>query len=64
LDGNINIKKANIGGINDIKYPTRNNQESLADSIHFDINVMIKRGNAIINTIGAINETSRDYKRL
>ncbi len=64
MDGNINITKVNIGGINDIKYPTRNNQESLADSLNFGINVMIKRGNAIANTIGAINKTSRDYKRL
>ncbi|CAF2931627.1 unnamed protein product [Rotaria sp. Silwood2] len=33
------------GGINEIKYPTRNSHPSFVDFIHFDTNKMIKRGN-------------------
>jgi hypothetical protein len=57
LDGLINITKVSIGGTNEIKYPVRNNHESLDDFIHFDTKVIIRRGNArIINTIGAVNK--------
>jgi hypothetical protein len=51
----MNRTKVNIGGINEIKYPERNNQESFADCIHFDTNMMIKRGNARrTKTIGPV----------
>ncbi len=45
--------KVSNGGINDIKYPKRNNHESLADFIQPGANDIIKRGIArIINTHG------------
>jgi hypothetical protein len=53
----MNTTKVSIGGINEIKYPKRNNHTSLLDFIHFDTNVIIKRGNArITNKIGAVNK--------
>jgi hypothetical protein len=44
LDGKTNKINVNKGGIKEIKYPTRNNQESLVDFIQADVNEMIKRG--------------------
>jgi hypothetical protein len=53
----MNITKVSIGGINEIKYPKRNNHESLTDFIHFDTKIMIKRGNPRITSIsGAVNK--------
>ncbi len=55
LDGNTNKIKVNNGGINEMKYPKRNNHESLVDFIQPDANEMIKRGIArIANTDGPI----------
>ncbi len=49
--------KVNISGINDIKYPIRNNHKSLADFIHFDANAMIRRGTArITKRTGAVSK--------
>jgi len=49
--------KVIIDGINEIKYPARNNHESPDDFIHFDKNEMISRGTAsITSTTGAINK--------
>ncbi len=40
-----------------MKYPKRNNHESLSDFTHFDAKAIIIRGNArITNTIGAVNK--------
>jgi hypothetical protein len=51
------MTKVSIDGINEIKYPTRNNHESLTDFIHFDTKVIIKRGNPrITSTSGAVNK--------
>ncbi len=53
----MNITKVSIGGINEIKYPIRNDQESFVDFIHFDTKEMIKRGNARrTNRTGAVNK--------
>jgi hypothetical protein len=55
FDGKTNKIKVNNGGINEIKYPKRNNHESLVDFIQPDVNEMIKRGiPRIINTHGPI----------
>jgi hypothetical protein len=53
LDGKTNKIKVSNGGINDIKYPRRNNHESLPDFIQPDVNDIIKREiPRIINTHG------------
>ena len=44
-DGKTNtINVNNVGRINEIKYPNRNNYESLVDFIQPVVNVIIKRG--------------------
>ncbi len=49
--------KVRIGGINEIKYPVRNNHASPLDFKHFDTKLIINRGNArITKTIGAVNK--------
>ncbi len=56
VDGNTNTTKVSIDGINEMKYPTRNNHASSVDFIQPETNEMIKRGIArMIKTIGAIN---------
>ena len=51
------MRKVIIGGMNAMKYPQRNNQESRVDIIHFDKYEIIKRGNARRNkTADAINK--------
>ena len=46
-----------MGGINEIKYPQRNNHASSDVFIHLDIDIRIKRGNArVTNTIGAVSK--------
>jgi hypothetical protein len=60
FDGKTNKIKVNNGGINEIKYPNRNNHESLVDFIQPDVNEMIKRGiPRIINTHGPIKRFLR-----
>ncbi len=44
VDGKTNKIKVNNDGINEIKYPIRNNHESLGVFIQPDANKMIKRG--------------------
>jgi hypothetical protein len=53
----MNIIEISINGINEMKFPTRNNHESLVDFMQFDTKQRIKRGNArITNRIGAVNK--------
>ncbi len=50
------MKKVNTGGINDIKYPIKNNHASPDDFIQPETKEIIKRGVArITNISGAIN---------
>jgi hypothetical protein len=57
FDGNTNTTNVSIDGINEIKYPIRNNHASSVDFIQPEKNDIIKRGIArIIKTIGAINK--------
>ncbi len=50
------MKKIHIGGINEIKYPIRNNHASAAVCIQPETKEMIKRGIAkITSRVGVIN---------
>jgi hypothetical protein len=56
FDGRTNTTKVSVGGINEIKYPVRNNHESLFDFIQPDVKDIIRRGTArIISRRGAKN---------
>ena len=49
------MTNVSIDEINDMKYPMRNNHDSSLDFIHFEIEAMIRRGNArITNITGAV----------
>ncbi len=51
------MKRVNIGGINEIKYPIRNNHALLADCIEPETKEIIKRGvPRITNKSGVINK--------
>ena len=52
------MKKGNIGGINEMKYPMKNSHASADDSIQVGRKEITKRGIArTINTIGVINKS-------
>jgi hypothetical protein len=56
VDGKTNMIKVVVGGINDIKYPTRNNHGSLIDFIQPEAMDMIKHGiPRMINADGPIS---------
>jgi hypothetical protein len=48
FDGITKTTNVSVGGINEIKYPERNNHESLFNFIQSDANEIIKRGTARI----------------
>ena len=55
VDGKTNRTKVRIGGINEIKYPKRNNHGSRGDFIHPLVNERINRTNTnTMNTHDAI----------
>jgi hypothetical protein len=53
----MNITGVSIDGLNEMKFQTKNNHESLVDFMQFDTKQMIKRSNArITNGIDAVNK--------
>ncbi len=49
FDGKINTTKVRVEGINEIKYPIKNNHGSRGDFMQVEIDENIRRGNAIVS---------------